>query len=109
MHSTGVDGLSLEHVYQECRLLVHLQVRIELQVFAAHHVISSDQLTRLLRCLRTETDRGTTMTALWGRVVERTGIYDAWQELSFDEQRQVGAAQLKLATWFAAWPSSTTC
>jgi hypothetical protein len=66
-----------------------LQVRIKLQVFAAHHVISSAQLTRLLKCLRAETDRGTTMAALWGRVVDRVGIYDSWQELSFDEQRQV--------------------
>jgi hypothetical protein len=76
-------------VLQSIAIISSLQVRIELQVFAAHHVISSAQLARLLKCLRTETDRGTTMAALWGRVVDRVGIYDAWQELSFDEQRQV--------------------
>lgn len=34
-------------------------------------------------------DRGTAVVALWSRVIDREGLYDTWQELGVEEQRQV--------------------
>ncbi len=65
------------------------QLRITLQCFAAHNYLSSSHLQRVLRYLRYDQDRVTAMVALWSRVVDREGMYAAFQELSQLAQRQV--------------------
>ncbi|KAF5832617.1 hypothetical protein DUNSADRAFT_11434 [Dunaliella salina] len=72
------------------------QMRCALQVFAAHHFITSAQLVQVLRVLRYEQDRGTAFVALWSRVTDREGLFDTWQELGVEEQRQV---QQRLGHW----------
>lgn len=44
------------------------QIRVELQVFAAHNVVSAAQYERLLRGLRYAQDRGTAAVCLWSKV-----------------------------------------
>ncbi|KAJ9520375.1 hypothetical protein QJQ45_030343, partial [Haematococcus lacustris] len=68
-------------------LLRSRQIRAELQTFAAHTWLSSAQLSRVLRVLSAEQDRGTAVVSLWSRVVDRAGLYDSWQLLRFEEQR----------------------
>lgn len=66
-----------------------MQIRIDVQCFAAEFMVSSEQLSRVLKSLRHEQDRCMTMVSLWSRVVDRLGVYESYQVLNREEQRQV--------------------
>ena len=65
------------------------QIRITLQCFACYNAVSSEQMRKIFKALRYETDRCTAAVVLWSRTIDREGIYEAFRELSPVEQRQV--------------------
>ncbi|GAX72927.1 hypothetical protein CEUSTIGMA_g382.t1 [Chlamydomonas eustigma] len=77
---TEVNGLALKR---------SRQIRITLQCFASFNDVSSTQVLSILRALKYEQDRCSAMVTLWARIVDRPGIYNNFQALNVEEQRQV--------------------
>ena len=71
---------------------VLFQVRIAIQTFGAHNLVSCEQLARVLGLLSSEPDRVTAFVSLWSRIIDRDNIYEAYQLLTEEEQRQVSWA-----------------
>ena len=64
-------------------------IRVTLQCFAAYKAIRCDHLAKLLSVLHHEQDRCTAFVCLWSRIVDRDNIYEVYQLLRTEEQRQV--------------------
>ncbi|KAG1665958.1 hypothetical protein FOA52_003182 [Chlamydomonas sp. UWO 241] len=87
---------SLQSKVNEASLKRSRQMRVLLQCFAAHSVVTSAQLAVILRYLRFEQDRCTATVSLWSRVLNREFMYDAWQVLTNNEQRSI---KYRLGPW----------